>query len=251
MTRNLVVTLLSPVIVSFFDPETGQYNKRANSAMNYHLPPTALMSSNTPSTRAFLHDLISKYDWISTFDHSPEFITFMQTNAVPKTFPSSPTEIDLLRNAVASLETHMSRLKTIRRDYRSALSLIRGFPSEILVGILRWTPKEFTKPRSREPFHVRGFDVFRIMDRPWYLGQVCSSWRDAVESLCPENWATLKIDMLGKQIKKDAGHTVSVPFPKKNMVALLECALERSLERRIDFFFRHWRFDESLREEFD
>ncbi|PBK82500.1 hypothetical protein ARMGADRAFT_1140865 [Armillaria gallica] len=186
------------------------------------------MTSNKQTTRAFLGDLLSRYDWVSTSSHSPEFVTLVSTNVVPTPlqaallkapieFLDAPlndiqSEIDLLRNLAASLETKIIRLKGIRRDYRAALSPIRRLPSEILVEILRWTPKKQTKLTATEPYHVFGSNVFNIAAGPWHLGQ------------------SEKEDTL-------------IPAPKKDMVALLNRVLERSQNHRLEFFFRCWGFD--------
>ncbi|KAK0214427.1 hypothetical protein IW262DRAFT_271713 [Armillaria fumosa] len=118
----------------------------------------------------------------------------------------------------------MTRLKDIRRECRAALSPIRRLPTKVLVEILRWTPKGNTKDRANGQYHVFGFNVFKIRRSPWHLGQVCSSWRDTVQFLCPEIWSTLEI--------------IWTPAPKKNMLTLLNRALERSRNHRLDFFFR-------------
>ncbi|KAK0467650.1 hypothetical protein IW261DRAFT_1679957 [Armillaria novae-zelandiae] len=109
---------------------------------------TGSMTSTEQSTSAFLRDLLSKYNWVSTFTHSPDLVALVTTNTVPTTFQATQLkasiddlnapiiniqrEIDLLRNAAASLEEKMIRLKDIKRDYRSALSSIRRLPSEIV-----------------------------------------------------------------------------------------------------------------------
>ncbi|KAK0438480.1 hypothetical protein EV421DRAFT_1738530 [Armillaria borealis] len=209
------------------------------------------MTSIKQSTPAFFLDLLSRYDWVSTSSHSPELIALLSTNAVPTAFQAAQleasievldapiheiqSEIDLLRNAAASLETKMTRLKDIRRDYRAALSPIRRLPSEILVEILRWTPKKQTELTAASPRHVFGFNVFKIATGPWHLGQVCRSWRDAVQFLCPEIWSTLKITWQRKRSEKE---NIMIPAPKKDMLALLNRALERSQNHRLDFFFR-------------
>ncbi len=214
------------------------------------------MTSNKQTTCAFLGDLLSRYDWVSTSSHSPEFVTLVSTNVVPTPlqaallkasieFLDAPlndiqSEIDLLRNLAASLETKIIRLKGIRRDYRAALSPIRRLPSEILVEILRWTPTKQTKLTATEPYHVFGFNVFNIAAGPWHLGQVCSSWRDAVQFLCPEMWSILKFTSPRKHSEKE---DTLIPAPKKDMMALLNRALERSQNHGLEFFFRCWGFD--------
>ncbi|SJL16965.1 uncharacterized protein ARMOST_20502 [Armillaria ostoyae] len=210
------------------------------------------------STCAFLGDLLSRYDWVSTSSHSPELIALVSTNAAPTAFQATQlkasiedlddpiteiqSEIDLLRNAAATLEMKIARLKDIRHDYRAALSPIRRLPIEILTEILRWTPKENIALNAKDDYrsyHVFGFNVFKISEGPWYLGQVCSSWRDAVQFLCPEIWSKLKISCPLKRSEKEGP---MIPAPKKDMVALLNRALERSRNHRLDVFFICWGF---------
>ncbi|SJL13357.1 uncharacterized protein ARMOST_16799 [Armillaria ostoyae] len=201
------------------------------------------MTSIKQSTRAFLRDLLSRYDWVSTSSHSPELIALVSGNAVPTAFQAAQLEasiddldapitkiqsaIDLLRNAAESLEAKTARLKDIRSNYRAALSPIRRLPSEILVEILRWTPKAETQLTALDPYHVFGFNVFKITEGPWQLGHVCSSWRDAVRFLCPEIWSTLKITWQRKRSEKE---DIMIPAPKKDMPALLNRACRRFYE---------------------
>ncbi|PBK84985.1 hypothetical protein ARMGADRAFT_1169757 [Armillaria gallica] len=191
------------------------------------------------SIHSFLAALLSRYNWISTFSHSPELITLVSTNAIPTAFQATQlkasiellndpiteiqSEIDLLRSAAASLETKMERLKDIRRDYHLPLDV-----------------QEKTQLKDPGPYHIFGFNVFKTGAGPWYLGQVCSSWRDAVRSLCPDIWSTLEITWPCKHSEKEAS---MIPAPKKDIVALLDRALERSQNRRLDFYFRCWGFD--------
>ncbi|KAK0184426.1 hypothetical protein F5146DRAFT_1006432 [Armillaria mellea] len=206
----------------------------------------------------------SKYDWVSTSSHSPELDTLVTTNTLPTTFQAAQlkasiddldapiteiqSEVDVLLNTAASLEARITRLKDVRRDYRAALSPIRGLPTEILVEILHRTAKEQAKLTAAEPHHVFGFNVFKITDGPWQLGQVCRSWRGAVEVLCPEMWSTLAISW---QRKLSADGEGLVSAPKKNMLALLNCALERGQSHHLNFFFRCRGFHERPNERED
>ncbi len=81
--------------------------------------------------------------------------------------------LNLLRGAVASLETQMSRLQSLRHNYTTALSPIRRIPSEILAKILcSWENSRAAKSSSK-------FNVFVMRE----VGQVCSSWQSVVETL--------------------------------------------------------------------
>lgn len=126
------------------------------------------------STRAFLDNLLARYDWMLSFSHSPDFAALMATNAVPTHFQASQlhasiqcldpsiheiqAEIDLLRNTATSLESRMLRLTAIRRDYKGALSPIRRLPGEVLAEFLRST----RECRRSKGYYVSGFDVFNL-----------------------------------------------------------------------------------------
>ncbi|KAK0429548.1 hypothetical protein EV421DRAFT_1745394 [Armillaria borealis] len=231
---------------------------RLDRAFTADLPRQSLIHQLTnlfasASTQAFLEDLLSRYAWISAFSHSPELTTLIRTNTAPTTFQATrlqalfsgldapitdiQSEIDLLQNATAALETQMFQLKSIRRDYQTALSPICHLPTEILLEIFRWTQKELPEPGSTDnSAHICGFNVFSIAEGPWYLGQ--RSGRD---------WRT-EVDVPHRSVGEDDEQTVPV---LKNMVALLERALERSQERRLDFFFMHEGFDEASAERSD
>ncbi|KAG7445461.1 uncharacterized protein BT62DRAFT_994916 [Guyanagaster necrorhizus] len=205
--------------------------------------------STIQSTRALLDGLLAGYHWISTSNHSPEFSTLWGSNAVPTKFQAGQleasikildtpiseiqAEIDLLRNAVASLESRVSRLTAIRRDYKSVSSPLRHLPAEILAEILCWTRKPRSNSRSKGPYYVSGIDICRIEEGPWYLGQVFSAWRKAIENLCPELWSSLTIT-----VPQDDDFPLLLVF-KKDMVALLERALERGRGYRLDSSFRY------------
>ncbi|KAK0227272.1 hypothetical protein EDD85DRAFT_853257 [Armillaria nabsnona] len=204
------------------------------------------------STHTFLDNLLARYSWISNVDYSPEFTTLMATNVVPTHFQAGQlhasiqrldpsiheiqAEIDMLRNTAASLESQLLRLTAIRRDYKGALSPIRRLPGEVLAEILRST----RECRRSKGYYVSGFDVFNLSDGPWYLGQVCSAWRVAVETFCPDLWSELTIEF------PEGLQTSAIPFPffGRNMVALLERALERSRSCHLDFAFRYTGYNE-------
>ncbi|KAK0221305.1 hypothetical protein IW262DRAFT_1459474 [Armillaria fumosa] len=213
------------------------------------------MTSSNQSTCAFLGDLLSRYDGISTYNLSPELSTLVSSNAAPTIFQAtqlkasiedlneSITEIqnkvDLLQNAAASLEMKMEWLKDIRRHYRAALSPIHRLPAEVLVEILSWTPKTYMElrntPDDPQSYYVHGFDVFKISEGPWYLGQVCSSWRHVVRFLCPGIWLRLNI---GCPLDPE---DITVPAPRKGMVGRLNQVLECGRNHCLDFFFISYR----------
>ncbi|KAK0499358.1 hypothetical protein EDD18DRAFT_1460295 [Armillaria luteobubalina] len=200
------------------------------------------------SIRFFLDDLLARYDWTSNFSHSPEFIAFMATKELPMRFQTDQLDasiqhlgppileihgkIDLLRHAAASLESRVLRLSKIREDYKRVLPPVRRLPSELIGKILGWTERSYTS----DDYHVSGFDVFDLSDGPWYLGQVCSTWRRAVERDCPRLWSRLTIEFREEQ--EDSAMDDDVPVFKRNMVALLELALARSGGSHLHFSFR-------------
>ncbi|KAK0227250.1 hypothetical protein EDD85DRAFT_853167 [Armillaria nabsnona] len=143
------------------------------------------------STHTFLDNLLVRYSWISNINYSPEFTTLIATNMVPTHFQAGQLHASIQR----------------------ALSPICHLPGEVLAEILHST-RECHRSKG---YYVSGFDVFNLSDRPWYLGQVCSAWRVAVETFCPDLW---------------------------NMVALLERALERSRSCHLDFVFRYTGYNE-------
>ncbi|KAK0216181.1 hypothetical protein IW262DRAFT_1464718 [Armillaria fumosa] len=187
------------------------------------------------SSRVALEAILAKYDWITTFTHPPDVASLLHTNEAPSPSQSDrikasladlttpltelQSNLNLLRNAVASLETQMSLLQSLKHDYETALSPIRHLPVEVLAGILCRSWKSQSIPSSYR------LDVFAIRDGPWPLGQVCSSWRNVIESLCPELWASLKI---GSDIYDET-------TMKADPVEILHVVLERSRSYPLDF----------------
>ncbi|KAK0457509.1 uncharacterized protein EV420DRAFT_1548689 [Desarmillaria tabescens] len=191
---------------------------------------------------------ISRHDWLLTYAHPPDVVPLLFTNDPPSllqstqlnasierfssVLPELQGEINMLRRAVASLERQMSRLLSLKRKCETVLSPFRRLPPEILMEILRctWTiRKDYCN--TRHNIHEFGFNVFVIERGPWRLGHVCSSWRYAIENLCPDLWSTMTIEMpLGKMAYR-------VPVMKRNMVPLLERVLKRTRGHPLDFFF--------------
>ncbi|KAK0471870.1 hypothetical protein IW261DRAFT_1571543 [Armillaria novae-zelandiae] len=193
------------------------------------------MSSRDQSTYAFLGNLLSRYDEISTYCLSPELSkVVLKASIADLDGPISEiqNEVDLLRKAAASLEMKMARLKDISCDNRAALSPIRRLCTEILAEIFHWIPMELHNSTDDCPSHyVHGFNVFKTSEGPWYLGQVCRSWRNAVQFFCPEIWSTLKIACpLNPE-------DITVAAPTKGMVPLLNQVLEHGRNHHLDFFF--------------
>ncbi len=141
------------------------------------------------------------------------------------------SDLDLLRNAVVSLGARSLRLQSLKNDYETALSPIRRVPSEIMMEILRrsWKDNEYGGISSRR--RLAGFNVFTIREGPWHLGQVCSSWRNVIKTLCPELWASMTIE-----IPFSPNLNARVPL-KAHAVEILRVVLERSCNHPLDFNF--------------
>ncbi|SJL02206.1 uncharacterized protein ARMOST_05532 [Armillaria ostoyae] len=188
-------------------------------------------------TYAFtVEEMLARHDWALTFVHPPDVDSLFRTNNMPS--PAQAVQIkasldsleaplaevqsylNLLRDAVTSLETQMSRLQSLRHDYTTAFSPIRRVPSEVLAKILccSWENSRADKGSSK-------FNVFVMRDGPWRLGQVCGLWRSAVETFCPELWSTLSIN------------DPLYPSLKNKHVEVLRCILERSCNHPLHFTF--------------
>ncbi|KAK0227315.1 hypothetical protein EDD85DRAFT_940190 [Armillaria nabsnona] len=175
------------------------------------------------SARTSLDQLVATFDWISNVSHSYDFNALLHSNDPPSPLQSVNLKIsvdnmeyisgkiqaalDLLGNAVASLEAHMSRVQSLQRDYGVMLSPIRRVPAEILMEILSCTWTVVDDPESGR---VDGFNVFTIGKGPWLLGPVCRHRR----------WG-------GRWNPKFA-------------VEMLELALERTRGHPLDFLFEHY-----------
>ncbi|SJL10885.1 uncharacterized protein ARMOST_14280 [Armillaria ostoyae] len=194
-----------------------------------------------------LDEILAKHDWISAFAHPPDIISLLHDNVAPSPLQITQlkaslesletplvdieSDLDLLRNAVVSLEARRLRLQSLKNDYETALSPIRRVPSEITMEILRrsWKDNEYRGVFSGR--YLAGFNVFRIREGPWHLGQVCSSWRNVIKTLCPELWASMTIE-----IPFSYNLNAEVPL-KANAVEVLRIVLERSCNHPLDFNF--------------
>ncbi|PBK80672.1 hypothetical protein ARMGADRAFT_827976 [Armillaria gallica] len=200
-----------------------------------------------------LKEILAKHDWISTFTHPPDVASLLRTNEGPSPLQSAglktslerltaalaelQSDLVLLHNVAASVEAPVSRLQSLEKDYETILSPMRRIPSEIAMEILRRARKgnEFGDTSERR---LSGFDVFTIREGPWHLGQVCSSWRNVIETLCPELWATMAVEM---------------PFSYQHLTAdtaveILSVTLERSRNHPLDFYFHYDEFFSEVEE---
>ncbi|PBK65067.1 hypothetical protein ARMSODRAFT_961375 [Armillaria solidipes] len=200
------------------------------------------------SSGVFLDSLVARYEWLLTFahppllstNHPPSFTQSAQLKASMERFnatlPELQGELDTLRKAVTSLEAQMSHLLSLKRECETILSPIRRLPPETLMEILRCTrTMDVRYSDTRRHIHGFGFNVFVAERGPWYLGHVCSSWRDTVENLCPELWSTMTVEL--PLIKGTYSRVM-----KRNMVALLERVLKRTRGHQLDFFFKYRSF---------
>ncbi|KAG7447727.1 uncharacterized protein BT62DRAFT_1004489 [Guyanagaster necrorhizus] len=128
----------------------------------------------------------------------------MRTNAVPTHFQAAQfdssiqrRDIDLLRDAAASLE---SRLTIIRRDCKTALSPTRHLRGEILAKILHRTQKDLCDPRSRGRHYIFGFDFVRYT----------ASWREVIETLYPELYRVVAIDSIRASESAHSSRAVNI-----------------------------------------
>ncbi|KAK0436789.1 hypothetical protein EV421DRAFT_2038606 [Armillaria borealis] len=193
-----------------------------------------------------LEEILVKHDWISTFTHSPDILSLLRTNDPPSPLQSArlwasfdglkkalaelQSNLDLLHNATTALQSQMSRLQSFENDYKVALSPIRRIPSEITMEILRCAGKSDNLGNRFLGRRISGFNVFSIQEGPWYLGQVCSSWRNALETLCPELWATVTVEI-------PLSHHPKVPM---EAVEMLRIVLGRSRNHPLDFYFKYY-----------
>ncbi|PBK65088.1 hypothetical protein ARMSODRAFT_443370 [Armillaria solidipes] len=122
---------------------------------SFYAPMAATLTSTMESARASLDQLVAKFDWISAITHSPDITALLHSNDLPSPLQSVNLKastnclehasreiqagLDLLGNAVASLEAQMSRVRSFQHDYRLVLSPIRRVPAEIVMEILRHT----------------------------------------------------------------------------------------------------------------
>ncbi|KAK0447841.1 uncharacterized protein EV420DRAFT_861913 [Desarmillaria tabescens] len=194
-----------------------------------------------------LEDILARHDWISTFTHPPDVLALFRTNEGPSPLQSArlkasleslrtplakiQSDLYLLHNAIASLQDRMLRLQSFENDYKTALSPIRRVPPEITMEIVRRAWKTNTFSNCLRGRHLSGFNVFTIREGPWHLGQVCSSWRNVTERLCPELWATMTVAI-------PLSHEREVPM-KVDMVEMLRIVLERSRNHPLHFYFRY------------
>ncbi|KAK0433206.1 hypothetical protein EV421DRAFT_1446053 [Armillaria borealis] len=196
-----------------------------------------------------LDEILAKHDWISAFAHPPDVTSLLHDNVAPSPLQTTQlkaslegletplvdieSDLDLLRNAVVSLEARRLRLQSLKNDYETALSPIRRVPSEITMEILRRSWKDDEYRGIRPGRRLTGFNVFRIREGPWHLGQVCSSWRNVIKTLCPELWASMTV---GIPFSFDPG---KVPL-KADAVEILRVVLERSCNHPLDFNFTYY-----------
>ncbi|KAK0237269.1 hypothetical protein EDD85DRAFT_605236 [Armillaria nabsnona] len=200
-------------------------------------------------SRLTLDEILAKHDWISAFVHPPDVTSLLHDNVAPSLLQTTQlkaslegletpladieNDLDLLRNAVVSLEARSLRLQSFKNDYETALSPIRRVPSEITMEILRrsWEDNEYRGISSGRR-RLAGFNVFTVREGPWHLGQVCSSWRNVIKTLCPELWASMTIEIPISYILDAA----AVPL-KADGVEILRVVLERSCNHPLDFNF--------------
>ncbi|SJL11135.1 uncharacterized protein ARMOST_14538 [Armillaria ostoyae] len=172
--------------------------------------------------------------WLPSLTHPPDVVSILRTNDAPSPIQFTQlkmsleglqgplaeleSDLDLHHNAIASLETQMLRLQSLKHDYETALAPIRRIPLEITMEIVHRSWKN----------SLSGFHVFRIPEGLWHLGQVCSSWRNVIEKHCLELWATMEVGSFSYEGKVAR---------KSDMVEILRIVLERSRNHLLNFCF--------------
>ncbi len=127
------------------------------------------------STPATLEEILARHEWISTFTHPPDVAFLLRTNDAPSPLQSAglkaslenvktaraelQSDLDLLHNATAVLQSQMSRLQSFEDDYKAALSPIRRIPPEITMEILRRSRENANLGSCYPGRHVFGFNV--------------------------------------------------------------------------------------------
>ncbi|KAK0190388.1 hypothetical protein F5146DRAFT_1044046 [Armillaria mellea] len=193
-----------------------------------------------------LGEILARHNWISTFTHPPDVVSLLRTNDTPSLLQSArlktsleslkiplselQSDLDLLRSAVASVESRLSRLMSLKTDYETILSPIRRIPLEITMEILRYAWKHNGSGPPTSGRRLYGFNVFAIREGPWHLGQVCSSWRNVIETLCPELWANMSIEM---------PHRCEAFLKADAAIEVLRIILERSRNHPLDFHLEY------------
>ncbi|KAK0216331.1 hypothetical protein IW262DRAFT_211949 [Armillaria fumosa] len=198
-------------------------------------------------SRLTLDEILARYNWISAFAHPPDVTSLLHDNVTPSPLQTTrlktsledletpladiESDLELLRNVVASLEAHRLRLQSFKSDYETVLSPIRRLPSEIIMEILCRSWPDIQHRNISSGRRLVRFNVFTIQEGPWHLGQVCSSWRSVIKILCPEIWASMIIAIPSPNF---------LGFLKADAVEILRTVLERSCNHPLDFEFRHY-----------
>ncbi|KAK0186901.1 hypothetical protein F5146DRAFT_1162700 [Armillaria mellea] len=193
-------------------------------------------------TRASIHRLLESFDWISGVTHTRDFNALLHSNDPPTSLQSVDVKhsvenmefisqkiqaaLDLLGNAVMSLEAHMSRVQSLQCDYDVILSPIHRVPVDIIMEILDCTQ---IAADDSEGATFGGYNVFTHTEGPRLLGQVCSSWRDIVNGF-PRLWATMTISIPNRWSRSRA---------EGYFMEMLEYALERTRGHPLEFLFEH------------
>ncbi|KAK0494392.1 hypothetical protein EDD18DRAFT_1107415 [Armillaria luteobubalina] len=131
-----------------------------------------------------LDEILAKYDWISAFAHPPDLTSLLHDNVAPSPLQTNRLktslegletplvgiegDLDLLHNAVASLEARKLRLQSLKNDYETALSPICRLPSEITMEILCRSRKDNEYREERESQLMKQcFDIMIAHSRRW------------------------------------------------------------------------------------
>ncbi len=101
-------------------------NLRVPTELSFYAPTAATLTPIMESAQTSIHQLLASFDWISAVTHSHDLNALLHSNDPPSPLQSVDLEfsvqnmviisrkfqeaLDLLGNAVTSLEAHMSRV---------------------------------------------------------------------------------------------------------------------------------------------
>lgn len=124
-------------------------------------------------------------------------------------------EVDRLLTNARAAQKRRRKLQSLIDNYKSIISPLRRFPTEVLAEIFLWTPKSL--PGG---YH---YDVFDVTAGPWVVSQVCRRWRSMALS-CSAMWSSMSLQVSEWQ-----------DFDLKDPISLVNEALHRSGGRDLRF----------------
>ncbi|KAK0499863.1 hypothetical protein EDD18DRAFT_1442485 [Armillaria luteobubalina] len=160
-------------------------------------------------------EMLARHDWTLTFAHPPDVDSLFHTNNTVQI----KTSLDSLEAVSGTQVLFTSRKRGRKREYDLRRKRSRTLYLHLLGRKkIQYESKQGGEGRSK-------LNVFLLQGGPWRLGQVCSSWRSAVETLCPELWSTLSIKI------------PFYPCLKNRYIEALRCVLKRGRYHPLHFTF--------------